>query len=192
MRFLCLVTTVLLVVSCAAPARRTDLQMPYDDRLRLASIYIQSGQTDRALPLLKDAAAQEAGRPAAHAMLGEILFLQGDLDGSARHLARALEVGGDDPLILNNLAWVELDRGNAEEALDLTDRALHLEPVPIYPYLDTRARILRSLGLYADALTDARAALNLVPEHDTEMRDHLEELIRDLEKANPGLDEEGY
>ena len=48
--------------------------MPYEDRLRLSSIYIQSGQSDRAIPLLEDAIFQDAGRPEAFVMLGEILI----------------------------------------------------------------------------------------------------------------------
>ncbi|MCK5351013.1 hypothetical protein KAJ77_00460, partial [bacterium] len=41
------------VVSCAGPSRRDTLTMPYEDRLQLASIYIQGGQEDKAVPLLE-------------------------------------------------------------------------------------------------------------------------------------------
>ena len=103
-----------------------------------------------------------------------------------RSLARALEVGGDDPGTLNNLAWVELKRGNPEEALHLVERALGSDPSPRYPYLDTRARILKALGRYEEALVQAAAALKMTPEHDPGMRKGLEELIRELEKEAPG------
>jgi tetratricopeptide (TPR) repeat protein len=166
--------------------------MPYDDRLRLASIYIQSGQEDRALPLLEDAITQNTGRPEAYAILGEVLYLQGDLEGSARHLARALETGGDNPVVLNNLAWVEMGRGHMERALDLTDRAVRLDPAPIYPYLDTRSRILEALSRYEEALADAKTALRQVPDHDTAMRDRLEKLVRDLENRGYGTGGEEY
>ena len=171
------------MASCTAPIRRVDLKMPYEDRLQLASIYIQNDQPERAVPLLEDASVQDPGRPEAYAMLGEVLFLEGNLEGSARSLNRALETGGDDPVILNNLAWVEMGRGNAEKALSLTDRALRLNPVPLYPHLDTRARVLLGLGRPQEALEEATRALELVPAHDNRMRDRLEELVRELSEG---------
>jgi tetratricopeptide (TPR) repeat protein len=167
--------------------------MPYDDRLQLASIYIQGGQVDRALRLLEDAIAQDSGRPEAFAMLGEILWLKADLDGSANYLEKALEIGGDDPVVLNNLAWVEMAHGNVPKALDLIDRAVRMEPVPFYPYLDTRSRILEALGRPEEALTDARTALDLTPEYNKEMRSRLEELISNLKGRIYGPDHgDGY
>lgn len=180
---------VLVLASCAGPARRVDRAMPYEDRMRLASIYVQSERLDKAVPVLEDAADQEPGRSEAHAMLGEVLFLGGDLEGSARSLTRALEVGGDDPVVLNNLAWVELKRGNLKEAFAMIERALGTNPVPMYLYLDTRARILQALERYEEALRDARAALRIAPDHDAEAVSKLENLIRELEKMAPG---EGY
>ncbi|UCG38995.1 MAG: tetratricopeptide repeat protein [bacterium] len=176
------------LLSCASHPRRGELRMPYDDRLRLASIYIQSGQSERAEGLLRDALAQEEGRPEAHAMLGEVLFLKGDLEGSSRHLYRALQVGGDDAVVLNNLAWVELGRSKAGKALELTDRAISLQPVPLYPYLDTRSRALLELNRYEEALVEARAALNLTPQHDTSMRGHLRQLIGEIEGRMRGIE----
>lgn len=191
-RTLALAIVTMALVSCAVSPRRADLKMPYEDRLRLSSIYIQSGQSDRAIPLLEDAIFQDAGRPEAFVMLGEILWLKADLDGSAKHLTKALNIGGDDPVVLNNLAWVEMARGNVPKALDLTDRAVRMEPIPLYPYLDTRSRILEALGRHEEALADARTALRQVPEHDKAMRDRLEKLIRDLISRGHGSEGEEY
>ncbi|MBN2720884.1 MAG: tetratricopeptide repeat protein [Proteobacteria bacterium] len=177
---------VFLLASCALPVRRGGRVMAYEDRLRLASIYIQSERFERAIPLLEAAAAQEPGRPEAHSMLGEVLFLSGDLEGAARSLYLAVDAGGDDPLVLNNLAWIELQRGRAPEALGLIERALESNPVPLYPYLDTRARVLKVLGRNGEALQDALTARKIVPEHDTRMISQLEDLIRELEKEAPG------
>ena len=169
------------VFSCAAPGRRASLQMPYDDRVRLASIYIQSGQAERAVPLLEDALIQDEGRPQAWAMLGEISYSEGDLDKAATRLEKALDAGGEDPVILNNLAWVEMGRNDGSRALALIDRALLLDPEPRHPHLDTRARVLEKLGKYEEALADAQAARNLVPNHETGTAAELDELIRELE-----------
>ncbi len=168
------------LVSCAGPSRRDTLTMPYEDRLQLASIYIQGGQEDKAVPLLEDAVIQEEDRPEAWAMLGELFWLKGDLKKSSTYLEKALNAGGEDPLILNNLAWIESAKGHPERALALVDRAIAMDPVPLYPYLETRARILIKLHRYDEASVDARAALSLTPEYDTKMRDHLEELIGEI------------
>jgi tetratricopeptide (TPR) repeat protein len=155
--------------------------MPYEDRLKLASIYIQGGQEDRAIPLLEDAVLQDKKRPEAWAMLGELYWLKGDLKLSSNNLQKALEAGGEDPVVLNNLAWVESAKGNPERALALADRAIARNPAPVFPYLETRARILMELGRYEEAAADARAARSLTPEYDTRMREQLDELIRELE-----------
>lgn len=178
-----IIALVLFVVlsSCAGPDRKDSLQMPYEDRIQLSSIYIQSGKMDQAVPLLEDAVIQDKNKPQAWAMLGEISYSKGDLDGAVSHLQKALETGGDDPEILNNLAWIEMERGDSPKALTLVNRALALDPEPRYPYLDTRARILAKLGKYQDALTDARAARDLVSEGNMGSIEDLGELIDELE-----------
>lgn len=172
---------VIALVSCAGPSRRDTLQMPYEDRLKLASIYIQGGQEDRAIPLLEDAVIQDKSRSEAWAMLGELFWLKGDLKASSNHLEKALETGGEDPVVLNNLAWVESSKGHPVRALALVDRAIAMNPVPVFPYLETRARVLMKLGRYEEAAVDARAAQSQTPEYDTKMREQLEELLREIE-----------
>jgi Tfp pilus assembly protein PilF len=169
------------IVSCAGPQPRDTFQMPYDDRIKLASIYIQGGQEDKALAVLEKAVVQDKERPEGWAMLGELYWLKGDLKASSRSLEKALEAGGEDPVILNNLAWIEFERGLEEKALALSDRAVAQDPVPLYPYLETRASILYSLERYGEAAADARAALKMTPEYDREMRGKLEKLIREIE-----------
>ncbi len=178
---LCAILAITMV-SCASLSRRNILTMPYEDRLQLASIYIQGGQVEKAIPLLEDAVNQERDRPEAWAMLGELFWLKGDLEKSSTYLEKALNAGGEDPLILNNLAWVESARGHPERALALVDRAIAMEPAPLFPYLETRARILMKLQRYEEASADARAALSLTPEYDKDMKEQLEELIGEIEE----------
>lgn len=176
----------IVLSSCAGPERKSSLQMPYDDRIQLASIYIQSGKSDQAVVLLEDATVQDRHRPQAWAMLGEISYSEGDLDEAASHLERALEAGGDNPAILNNLAWVQMARGDAAKALTLVNRALALNPEPRYAYLDTRTRILAKLERYEEALIDARAARDLVPDQDSQEAGDLNDLIAELEILTSG------
>ena len=186
-RFALTTVLIMVLVSCVGPSRRDTLQMPYEDRLKLASIYIQGGQEDRAVPLLEDAVVQEKHRPEAWAMLGELFWLEGDLKESSNYLEKALDMGGEDPVVLNNLAWVESGKGHPERALALVDRAIVLDPVPLYPYLETRARVLTKLGRYEEAAADARAAESLTPGYDTHMKEQLEELLREIgEKCSEG------
>ena len=180
------------VVSCAGLSVRDSLVMPYEDRIQLASIYIQGGQQDQAIPLLEDAVIQEEGRPEAWAMLGELFWLKGDLKESSIHFEKALETGGEDPMILNNLAWIESEKDNPDRALALVDRAIAIDPAPLYPYLETRSRILMKLHRYEEALVDARAALSLTPEYDVKMKEQLEDLIKEIKGLNDGSEDDTY
>ena len=179
-RLLLCALLALTVVSCAGMSRRDPLMIPYEDRIQLASIYIQGGQRDQAIPLLEDAVIQEEGRPEAWAMLGELFWLKGDLKESSINFEKALKAGGEDPLILNNLAWVESARGYPDRALALADRAIAMNPSPLYPYLETRARVLMKLKRYNEAFVEARTALSLTPEYDSKMRKQLNELIEEI------------
>jgi tetratricopeptide (TPR) repeat protein len=125
-------------------------------------------------------------------MLGELFWLKGDLEKSAIHLENALNAGGEDPLILNNLAWVESAKSQPERALALSDRAIVMDPAPLYPYLETRARILIKLERYEEAEADARAALSLTPEYDRKMRTQLEDLVKEIEELAGGAKDEMY
>jgi Tfp pilus assembly protein PilF len=166
--------------------------MPYEDRLKLASIYIQGGQEDKAVSVLENAVIQDKSRPEAWAMLGELFWLGGDLEASSKNLERALEAGGEDPVVLNNLAWVESTKGLQKKALALADRAIAQDPLPLYPYLETRARILVKLERYGEAAADARAALTLTPEYDKDMRGKLQELLEEIEKHDGREDDSIY
>jgi tetratricopeptide (TPR) repeat protein len=178
---LCAIVAI-TVASCASLSHRDTLTMPYEDRLQLASIYIQSGQVEKAVPLLEDAVNQEGDRPEAWAMLGELFWLKGELKRSSTYLEKALKAGGEDPLILNNLAWVESAKEDHERALALVDRAVAMDPVPLFPYLETRARVLMKLQRYEEALADAGAALSLTPDYDKNMKQQLRELIKEIEE----------
>ncbi|MDF1524807.1 MAG: tetratricopeptide repeat protein [bacterium] len=191
-RFFMCAFLAITVVSCAGVSVRESLVMPYEDRIQLASIYIQGGQQDQAIPLLEDAITQEEGRPEACAMLGELFWLKGDLKKSSIYFEKALETGGEDPMILNNLAWIEFEKDNPDRALALVDRAIAMDPAPLYPYLETRTRTLMKLHRYDEAAVDARAAFSLTPEYDTRMKEQLGELISEIERLKDGLEDNTY
>ena len=172
---------LLFTVGCVTVDRPDVTTMAYADRLRLASLYIQDDQGERAESVLKDAVRRDPDRPEAYAMLGDIYYNGDELGDAALQYLKALERDSGDPVILNNLAWVEMERENFGPALANIDRAVRMAPIPLYPYLDTRTRILRAAGDLEGALSSAKLTLSLAPRQEVELRTELVELIRSLE-----------
>jgi tetratricopeptide (TPR) repeat protein len=89
-----------------------------------------------------------------------------ELDSPAlaiQYYERALELGNDDPLALNNLAWTyaELEQ-RLPRALTLSTRAVKMEPDNAV-YLDTYAEVCLRLGQRERAVAILRQALELNP-----------------------------
>ncbi|UCF30010.1 MAG: tetratricopeptide repeat protein [bacterium] len=174
---------LLSAVGCITVDQQRVTGMPYPDLLKLASIYIQEGNNPNAEMVLEDAVKSEPDRPEAYAMLGDIFYSKDDLPEAALYYLKALERNGEDTVVLNNLAWVEMGQENYSSALAYIERAVEMAPQPLYPYLDTRARIFRAMGDLDKALSSARIALSLTPEHEVEMRADLIKLIRSIENG---------
>ncbi len=169
-----------IMAGCAMRERTLVEEVPYEHQLELAAGYIQAGDDQNALIVLNESIARNPNRPEAYSMLGDIYYASEDLEGAAREYRRAIERGDSDPAVLNNLAWVKTSVGQHGSALSLIERAIEMAPVPLYPYLDTRARILRSMGNLEEARRSAEMALRLTPAQDIEMRQDLETLLDDL------------
>ena len=82
---------------------------------------------------------------------------------AVRYYERALELGDDEPLTLNNLAWTyaELDQ-RLPRALTLSTRTVKMEPDNVV-YLDTYAEVHFRLGQIRRAVAVMRHALELEP-----------------------------
>jgi Flp pilus assembly protein TadD len=169
-----------IMAGCAVREQTIIEEVPYDHQLGLAAGYIQAGDDQNAVAALNKATARNPHRPEAYSMLGDIYYASEDLEGAAREYGRAIDRGDSDPTVLNNLAWVKTSLGQHGPALSLIERAVEMAPVPLYPYLDTRARILRSMGNIEEARRSAEMALRLTPAQDIEMRQDLETLLDDL------------
>lgn len=72
--------------------------------------------------------------------LGHLYYRQNRLDQSERALREGLRVKGDHPELLNNLAWVLMEKGQYEQATALIDKAIAMEDKE--EYRDTRREIL--------------------------------------------------
>ncbi|MBI3411170.1 MAG: tetratricopeptide repeat protein [Planctomycetes bacterium] len=67
--------------------------------------------------------------------------LQGNLDGAIETYRSALALDADNPLALNNLAWIlALKKGHTDEAMEMMQRAIRLHG-PSPAFLDTRGVI---------------------------------------------------
>jgi Flp pilus assembly protein TadD len=59
--------------------------------------------------------------------LGHLYYRQDKLDQAERALREGLRVKGDHPDLLNNLAWVLMEKGQLENAKTLIDKAIAIE-----------------------------------------------------------------
>lgn len=110
-------------------------------------------------------AAQRESSPENQAALGVLNLVEGRLDKAVRPLRKAHARKPDDPRFLNDLAVALLtvseatgDPWPALEALDLAQRAVHLEPS--LPALFNQALALEGLGLRARAIAAWRRYLD--------------------------------
>jgi Tfp pilus assembly protein PilF len=71
--------------------------------------------------------------------LGHLYYRQDKLDQAERALREGLRVKGDHPDLLNNLAWVLMEKGQYEQATALIDKAIAIEDKE--EYRDTRREI---------------------------------------------------
>ena len=75
--------------------------------------------------------------------LGHLYYRQDKLDRAEHILREGLRVKGDHPDLLNNLAWVLMEKGRLEHAQYLIDKAIAIEDKE--EYRDTRREILERM-----------------------------------------------
>jgi len=72
--------------------------------------------------------------------LGHLYYRQDKLDQAEKALREGMRVKGDHPDLLNNLAWVLMEKGQFEQATALIDKAIAIEDKE--EYRDTRREII--------------------------------------------------
>ncbi|OPY93032.1 MAG: Tetratricopeptide repeat protein [Syntrophaceae bacterium PtaU1.Bin231] len=75
--------------------------------------------------------------------LGHLYYRQDKLDKAENILREGLRAKGDHPDLLNNLAWVLMEKGRLEHARYLIDKAIAIEDKE--EYRDTRREILERM-----------------------------------------------
>ena len=72
--------------------------------------------------------------------LGHLYYRQDKFDQAEKALREGMRVKGDHPDLLNNLAWVLMEKGQFEQATALIDKAIAIEDKE--EYRDTRREII--------------------------------------------------
>ncbi|MEM7042803.1 MAG: XrtA/PEP-CTERM system TPR-repeat protein PrsT [Pseudomonadota bacterium] len=96
---------------------------------RLFSLRRQAGDVDGAIAGLRAWLIRQPGDAAAMDLLGDAFIERGALRVGLRYYEQALKLSGDNPFLLNDVAWVrqELGMANAEE---VAQRAYAIAPLP--------------------------------------------------------------
>jgi len=134
-----------------------------------------------------------------HAVRNELAAWQlavGNEDRAKEHYNALLEVAPDNPLVLNNLAWLNRET-SPEVALEYAQKAHELAPESVL-IMDTYAMVQRSLGNTKEALTLSNLAVSTDNKLSPELQfnralilidaDHKEDAIEILAKLVAGTE----
>lgn len=136
-----LVLTILVLAGCAMPKI-----VVFDDPLTaqqhndLGVAYEEKGDFDLAGKEYEKAIRKNRDWVIPYLNLGHVYYRQDKLDQAERALREGLRVKGDHPDLLNNLAWVLMEKGQFDDAKALIDKAITMEDKE--EYRDTRREIL--------------------------------------------------
>ena len=134
-----------------------------DAAARLASMLRDAGQYDDAVTVLRDTLRTSGASSRIYTELGLVYLAQKHYDLSALVLARAQELGPQDPAVYNAIALLAVQQGKAQEAFDRFDYATSLDPT----YLDARfnkATVLLDAGDYTRAKQELVAIVEKKPD----------------------------
>jgi Flp pilus assembly protein TadD len=121
--------------------------------IKTATTYAKAGQAAQGIALLQNFVAGHKQDLSAQAVLSSLYLDTGQLDQAASLLQIVLATRPTDVTVLNNLAWIRQQQGDAAQARALAQRAYYQSPRP--EVADTLGWILAQAG-------DANAALPLL------------------------------
>jgi Flp pilus assembly protein TadD len=94
----------------------------------LGGLWLRTGDSAKALPILQEAAQRRSGDPAVIANLGAALEKSGDLAGAAQAYGSALSANPQDSAVRGRLAEVFFQMGDAERAVRECEAGLQAAP----------------------------------------------------------------
>ena len=135
---------IFFLTGCATPKMPKIIVM--DDPLTAAQhndlgvAYEKKGDLDAARKEFEKAIQKNRDWVIPYLNLGHLCYIQGNLDQAEAALRQGVRIKGDHPDLLNNLAWVLMEKGQFKEALALVGKAIAVEDKE--EYQDTREEIL--------------------------------------------------
>jgi Tfp pilus assembly protein PilF len=135
----------------------------------LGAILQLSGKSDEALEHYRRAVTLRPDNLEARNNLAQLLSREGRSAEAAHEFEAALAVRGDDAQALSGLAWIRATAAdaamrNAEQAVQLAERAAALTNRRDLAVLDALAAAYASAGRFDDAVATAQHAVNLATE----------------------------
>jgi CHAT domain-containing protein/TolA-binding protein len=135
-----------------------------------ALAYFEAGDYSEAIKACKVIQEKNPKRSLGYLVLGNICFLEGDLEKANWHFRKAMEVeeGKDSEKAeaLVGLGRIASTEKRTEEALKFYQQAAHLAPKSVQPYI-AQGILLDREGRYGDALKTVSAAQALAPNNTT-------------------------
>jgi Tfp pilus assembly protein PilF len=139
-----LLLAVLILVGCAMPKIIViDDPLTAQQHNDLGVAYEEKGNYPLAEKEYEKAIKKNRDWVIPYLNLGHLYYRQNRLDQAERALREGLRVKGDHPDLLNNLAWVLMEKGQLKEAQALIDKAIAIEDKE--EYRDTREEILNRM-----------------------------------------------
>jgi len=166
MRKLLFLLPVIVLTGCITTTTGDMPQGSSDDaaqiNLDLGISYLRKGDYEHAQQKLKKSIREKPNNPTAHRALGLVYEGIGELDGAEQEYRVAVKQDSDDPDALDQLAVFLCLHGDANEALELFDRAVEVpmnaRRYVIYTNAGTCAKREQDLELSENYLRQALAA----------------------------------
>jgi Tfp pilus assembly protein PilF len=142
-----IVVCIIFLAACAMP--KVPQIIVIDDPLTaeqhndLGVAYEQKGEFDLAGKEFERAIKMNKDWVIPYLNLAHLYYRQDKLDQAEAELREGLRLKGDHPDLLNNLAWVLMEKGQLKEAKTLIDKAIAIEDKE--EYRDTRQEILERM-----------------------------------------------
>lgn len=165
--------TILLVfiflASCTPLPRVVVLHDPLsgEEHMSLGMSYELEGEFDHAMKEYEKARKLMSNDYRPLFYLGNIYYKKGDYSRAEKLYREAFELNPESGDILNNLAWVYIDRKELEKAQVEIERAISIKKNPYY--LDTLANIYNEMERYDEALEILEDAIAITPSDNTEL-----------------------
>lgn len=139
-----------------------------DALCRRGSARMEQGFWKLALADLDAALGLSPDDAEAHVLRGKIREQAGEYDLALRDYQEAVRLESDNPLALNNLAWLlatapEAKLRDGRRAVEAAARAVELEEATDWDSIDTLAAALAESGKFSEAVRCAKQALQTAP-----------------------------